>query len=59
MDAMNGEYATIKLPIELLEQIEKIIDSNKYGYKTKPEFIKEAIRKHLELYKTFSRSENG
>ena len=56
---MQNDYTTIKLPKELLEQIENIIDSKKYGFKTKPEFIKEAIREHLKYYKNTNQQENA
>ena len=49
---MGEEYTTIKLPKDLLDKIEKIIQSKKYGFKTKPEFIKEAIRQELKYYET-------
>jgi metal-responsive CopG/Arc/MetJ family transcriptional regulator len=49
---MGEEYTTIKLPTDLLEKIEKLIQSKKYGFRTKPEFIKEAIRQELKYYET-------
>ena len=55
----NDDYTTIKLPKELIEQIKKIIESNKYGFKTKSEFIKEAIREHLKYYKNANQQENA
>ena len=55
---MKNDYTTIKLPKELLERIDDIIDSKKYGFKTKPEFIKEAIREHLKYYKPVNQQGN-
>lgn len=41
-------YTTIALPNILIEQIEAVIDNKKYGYISKPEFIKEAIREKIQ-----------
>lgn len=40
-------YTTIALPNILLDQIEEVLNNKKYGYISKPEFIKEAIRRLL------------
>ena len=40
-------YSAIRLPNELLEEIDQIIKRRTKGYKSRPEFIKEAIRKSL------------
>lgn len=42
-----NEYINIPLPEELAKQIEKIIQEANIGYKTKTEFIKEAMREKL------------
>ena len=44
-------YTTIALPNVLLDQVDEIVDSKKYGYVSKPEFIKEAIREKLRNLK--------
>jgi len=44
-------YTTIALPNILLDQVEEMIKGKKYGCVSKPEFIKEAIRKHLQELK--------
>lgn len=44
-------YTTIALPNVLIEQVEELIKSRKYGYVSKPEFIKEAIREKLRAIK--------
>ena len=41
------KYTNIPLPEELAKQIEKIIQEANMGYKTKTEFIKEAVREKL------------
>ena len=41
-----NKYVTISLPAELIEIIDRDM-LGKYGYKTKTEFIKQAIRNEL------------
>ena len=40
-------YTTIALPNVLIDQIEEIVKDKKYGYVSKPEFIKEAVREKI------------
>lgn len=44
-------YTTIALPNVLIDQIEEIVKDKKYGYISKPEFIKEAIREKIRVLK--------
>lgn len=41
-------YTTIALPNSLIEEVEALIKQKKRGYKTRPEFIKDAIRRLLD-----------
>jgi len=41
-------YRRVSLPSELIEKIEDMVKSGKYGYKSIAEFVKEACRKRLE-----------
>ncbi|GAG87046.1 unnamed protein product [marine sediment metagenome] len=43
----NG-YTTIKIPNGMVENIDKIINDKKFGYKSRSEFVKEALRKHIK-----------
>jgi len=43
---MGNEYVTIKLPKILVDEIDKILE--KKGFKSRAEFVKEAIRLRLE-----------
>jgi metal-responsive CopG/Arc/MetJ family transcriptional regulator len=46
------EHKTIKLPEDLLDNIEEIIKKNpELGYVSTPEFIKEAVRIHIKKIK--------
>ncbi len=40
-------YTNIPLPEELARQIERVIETAEFGYKTKSEFVKEAVREKL------------
>lgn len=40
-------YTNIPLPDELANQIDKVIKMAELGYKTKSEFVKEAVREKL------------
>jgi len=47
----EAEYAFVKIPKSLLEEVDKII--GKYGYRSRMEFVKDAIRSLLREYGTF------
>ncbi len=47
------KYTNIPLPEELAKQIEKVIQEASMGYKTKTEFIKEAVREKLMEFAKF------
>jgi metal-responsive CopG/Arc/MetJ family transcriptional regulator len=53
----NEDYTTIKIPNEIVERIEKIVKTNKFGFKSRSEFIKEAIRQELKYYETTNHQE--
>ena len=44
----TDDYTTVRLPKELMEEIDQIIKRGTRGYKSRSEFIKEAIRKRFE-----------
>ena len=44
----QDRYRSVRLPEELIEQIEDVIKSGKYGYKSIAEFIKAAVREELK-----------
>lgn len=46
----NSNYSSVSIPKALMDQIEKIIEENEgLGYSTKAEFVKEAVRIHLNV----------
>ena len=46
-NAPHKKYTNIPLPDELAKQIENVIKTAELGYKTKSEFVKEAVRERL------------
>lgn len=55
------KYTNIPLPDELAKQIDNVIEAAELGYKTKSEFVKEAVRERLiELakFKGFKKKKN-
>ena len=47
----NDPYVIVKLPKELIDEVDKIVGS--HGYKTRPEVIKDAVRAMLREYKRY------
>lgn len=44
-------FTTVAIPDELIEEIDEVVKSKNQGYRSRPEFIKEAIRKLLREVK--------
>jgi len=40
---------SVTLPRDLMDEVERFIENSNFGYKSKAEFVKEAIRKYLLL----------
>ncbi len=40
-------FTTIALPDELIKEIDEVVKTKKLGYRSRPEFIKEAVRRLL------------
>ena len=51
----KSTYTNVGLPQDLIDQIDKIVKTSKMGYKSRGEFVKEAVRKRIEeIYKNKS-----
>jgi len=50
---MTSSYVTIRLPKELVDIIDDIVENDPRGYKSRAEFVKEAIRELLEHYEDY------
>ena len=44
----SDNYTTVRLPKELISEIDDIIRRRVRGYKSRSEFIKEAVRRRLD-----------
>ena len=51
-NSSSDEYTTVRLPKEIMDEIDQIIKRGIRGYKSRAEFIKEAIRKRFEELNT-------
>jgi metal-responsive CopG/Arc/MetJ family transcriptional regulator len=51
----RGRYVSVSIPEELIKEIDKILEKSKFGYESRPEFIKEAVRRRLEELKALSK----
>ncbi len=47
MDDKKHSHHTINLPMHLAEKIMQVVDSEKHGYTSVPDFVKEATRRYL------------
>jgi len=50
----SNNYVTVKIPTELADEIDNILNASKRGYKTRAEFVKEAVRIRLDEVKKIS-----
>jgi metal-responsive CopG/Arc/MetJ family transcriptional regulator len=41
-------YSTLHVPNELLAEIDRYIQANRWGYKSRPEVVKAAVRDFLD-----------
>jgi len=44
-------YVTVNLPIPLAEEVDKIVKDERNGFRSRNEFVVDAVRKHLIYYK--------
>ncbi len=44
----RSRYVYIAIPQELAEKIDEVINSERFGYRSRGEFVVEAVRKRLE-----------
>lgn len=48
-DTKNQEVYFVQLPPELDQKIERYLEEDSFGYESKDEFVRDAIRRHVEL----------
>ena len=47
---MTEEYSSISLLKSFVKKIDEIVKNKEYGFSSRAEFVKEAIRVHLQKY---------
>jgi len=52
---MGDDYIPIKLPKDLVELIDKLV--GRYGFKSRAEVVKEAVRAFLREYRIYAEEE--
>jgi metal-responsive CopG/Arc/MetJ family transcriptional regulator len=55
--AMAKTYVNIKLPEELIKEVDRLIEDRTLGYRSRGEFVAEATRIHLIKVKAVKREE--
>jgi len=50
MSRRRTEWRTVSLPKVLVNRIEDLVKSGKYGYRNVPEFVADAVRQLLRKY---------
>lgn len=51
----NPRFVSVSIPVEIIAQIDKVVESKKHGYESRPEFIKDAVRRRLEEMKSLAK----
>lgn len=46
----RGRYRGVNLPMELMEEVDRIVDINRFGFKTSAEFVRSAVREKINFY---------
>ena len=54
---MGNKYVTIKLPRNLVDEIDKFV--GKYGFVSRPEVVKEALRRLCQQYQVVKEAERS
>jgi metal-responsive CopG/Arc/MetJ family transcriptional regulator len=44
---MTKRYVNVKLPVELADEVDKILEKKLLGYRSRAEFVTEAVRDKL------------
>jgi metal-responsive CopG/Arc/MetJ family transcriptional regulator len=51
----RGRFVSVSIPEELIKEVDRILLSRKGDYESRPEFIKDAVRRRLEEVKALSK----
>ena len=47
---MPDDYLGVRLPKELIGEVDRLVDQRKLGFRSRAEFIADAIRRRLEEF---------
>lgn len=47
---MADDYVTVSLPEPIIDKIDKVIKAKGLGFQSRPEFVKDAVRRLLQDY---------
>jgi metal-responsive CopG/Arc/MetJ family transcriptional regulator len=47
---MTDNYISVSLPKSLIKKLDEVLENTHLGYKSRPDIIKDAVRRHLEHY---------
>lgn len=50
MASRDDAYGTIRLPEQLIARVERFVESNDWGYRTKAEVVAAALREFLQRH---------
>ena len=45
---IGKKFETVSMPVELLEEIERVVEERKNGYTSIAEFVRDAVREKLQ-----------
>jgi len=49
-EKVKRKWRTVSLPAVLVERVEALVESGKYGYRNVPDFVTDAVRRLLREY---------
>jgi metal-responsive CopG/Arc/MetJ family transcriptional regulator len=55
----NEDYVTLKIPRALADEIDQMIESRTLGYRSRAEFVSEAIRRRIEQMQSNNSTQNN
>jgi metal-responsive CopG/Arc/MetJ family transcriptional regulator len=58
-NANNEDYVTLKIPRALADEIDQLIESKTLGYRSRAEFVSEAIRRRMEQVQSNNSTKNN
>jgi Arc/MetJ-type ribon-helix-helix transcriptional regulator len=54
----SGKYTTVHIPSALADLIDEILEEGEFAYASRSEYIKDAVRRHLEYHGYYPKKKN-